>query len=268
MLPGHGYYLDNASSGLSSLRIPYPSSRVQGKGVVTTFHEAEPEATLVGQVTSHDENGTPLHRVLLTQQEGASADLDSMDVTVPQGIGRPGGLYAFVESQPLLTDTRPSGTRGQLYELALTARRTPMRLTFEAMDRPIQILEANALLPRTLDPYTQYTTDLMHEWAGYVIEGEVDLIERLGEGASTNVIVYPNPTRGYLQARIVHAEGGPLRVVLYDLQGRARLTLLEATAPEQFVTTLRKDINLPAGTYFIRLEANGVTHVKPITVVR
>jgi hypothetical protein len=143
-----------------------------------------------------------------------------------------------------------------------------MRLTFEAMDRPIQILEANELLPRTLDPYTQYTTDLVHEWTGYVIEGEVDLIERLGEGVSTNVIVYPNPTSGYLQARIVHAEGGPLRVVVYDLQGRERLTLLETTAPEQFVTTLRKDIDLPAGTYFIRLEANGTSHVKPITVVR
>jgi hypothetical protein len=79
----------------------------------------------------------------------------------------------------------------------------------------------------------------------------------------------PNPVRNQLSFQVGVQESQTVRVVLYDLLGRAVATLHEGTLPGGEERTLRATLpTLPSGKYFLRLEGAGSTVVQPVTVVR
>ena len=66
--------------------------------------------------------------------------------------------------------------------------------------------------------------------------------------------VYPNPSRSEATVRFDLAEPGSVRAALYDVLGREIAVLAEGDRPAG-THTLRWDDVLPAGMYFIRIEA-------------
>jgi serine protease AprX len=72
----------------------------------------------------------------------------------------------------------------------------------------------------------------------------------------------PNPFRTSATITYRLAAPGHARLGVYDVLGRRVRTLVDGSqsAGEHRVTLQRED--LPAGTYFYRLEANGETHGK------
>lgn len=79
----------------------------------------------------------------------------------------------------------------------------------------------------------------------------------------------PNPVRNQLSFQVGVQESQTVRVVLYDLLGRAVATLHEGTLPGGEERTLRAELpTLPSGKYFLRLEGETGQAVQPVTVVR
>ena len=79
---------------------------------------------------------------------------------------------------------------------------------------------------------------------------------------------YPNPFAYATALHIDLAEPGPIRLVVYDLQGRTVAVLADRTLPAGRFTVHWNAGALPSGTYLIRLEANGFTQTHPAVVVR
>ncbi len=79
---------------------------------------------------------------------------------------------------------------------------------------------------------------------------------------------YPNPFARSTTLGFALAEGGPVRLVVYDLLGRevARLADRPMAAGEHTVTL--DGARLPAGSYVVRLEAEGRVETQRVTLVR
>ena len=78
---------------------------------------------------------------------------------------------------------------------------------------------------------------------------------------------YPNPTRGAATLRFTLAEAGPASVRVYDAVGRLVATLADgewAAGPHEASVAA----GLPAGVYFVRLQAEASAHTQKLVVVR
>ncbi len=79
----------------------------------------------------------------------------------------------------------------------------------------------------------------------------------------------PNPVRNQMTYRVGVQKSQTVRVVLYDLLGRAVATLHEGMLPGGEERVLRATLpTLPSGKYFLRLEGETGQAVQPVTVVR
>jgi hypothetical protein len=83
---------------------------------------------------------------------------------------------------------------------------------------------------------------------------------------------YPNPFNPSTQIRFVLSVSGKTRLAIYDILGRRIRTLIDGVRPagEQQVTwDGRDDAGLAAasGVYFYRLEANGLTQTRKLTLL-
>ncbi|NBC85304.1 MAG: T9SS type A sorting domain-containing protein [Bacteroidetes bacterium] len=96
------------------------------------------------------------------------------------------------------------------------------------------------------------------------VTAHVDLTEAIALSAPS-----PNPVRNQLSVRVGVQESQTVRVVLYDLLGRAVATLHQGTLPGGEERTLRAKLPaLPSGKYFLRLEGESGQATRPLTVVR
>jgi len=98
-------------------------------------------------------------------------------------------------------------------------------------------------------------------------------VEEAAPVAMRLVSLWPNPFREAAHMRFQVAVPGRVRLVVYDLLGRSVRTLLEgplAPGTHEVVWDGRSDTGvwLPAGLYLLRLEANGQTQTRTITIVR
>jgi hypothetical protein len=92
---------------------------------------------------------------------------------------------------------------------------------------------------------------------------------RLGAPSETTLHApFPNPTQGSATLRYETPEATDLEIAVYDVLGRRVRTLadgpVEAGRHEQTVSVS----DLPAGTYFVRLQAEGQTRTQKLTVFR
>jgi len=80
---------------------------------------------------------------------------------------------------------------------------------------------------------------------------------------------FPNPVRDQLSVRVGVQESQTVRVVLYDVLGRAVATLHSGSLPGGEERTLRATLpTLPSGKYFLRLEGESGQVTRPLTVLR
>ncbi|WP_243664484.1 FlgD immunoglobulin-like domain containing protein [Rhodothermus marinus] len=98
-------------------------------------------------------------------------------------------------------------------------------------------------------------------------------VEEAAPVAVRLVSLWPNPFREAAHMRFQVAVPGRVRLVVYDLLGRSVRTLLEgplAPGMHEVVWDGRSDagVRLPAGLYLLRLEADGQTQTRTITIVR
>jgi hypothetical protein len=85
--------------------------------------------------------------------------------------------------------------------------------------------------------------------------------------STTLVEAYPNPFRTSTTVRFELPEAGPVRAVLYDVLGR-EVEVLAAGYYGSGEHMLEVDGRaLPAGAYFLRLEADGVVQTLQIARV-
>ena len=85
--------------------------------------------------------------------------------------------------------------------------------------------------------------------------------------------VIPNPTRGAALVQYALAKRGPVRVAIYDVDGRLIRTLAqgEQEAGRYQVTWDGSDARgaaLKSGMFFVRFEAAGVHRTRPVSVIR
>jgi hypothetical protein len=93
------------------------------------------------------------------------------------------------------------------------------------------------------------------------------------EGAAPGVAVrldsvYPNPVRDAGVVSFVLQAGSPVVLALYDILGRRVLTLADATFPAGEHDVRLDAGGLPSGLYVVRLESDGGTLARRLTVVR
>jgi CSLREA domain-containing protein len=96
------------------------------------------------------------------------------------------------------------------------------------------------------------------------VTARVDLTEAIALSAPS-----PNPVRNQLSVRVGVQASQTVRVVLYDLLGRAVATLHHGSLPGGEERVLRATLpTLPSGKYFLRLEGETGQAVQPVTLVR
>lgn len=79
----------------------------------------------------------------------------------------------------------------------------------------------------------------------------------------------PNPVWGEATVRFGAKEAQNIEVAMYDVLGRRMKTLFQGSPPTGQMQRVRlRAVDLPAGTYFLRLEAGGQTRTRRITVLR
>jgi hypothetical protein len=84
---------------------------------------------------------------------------------------------------------------------------------------------------------------------------------------------YPNPFNPITQIRFVLPSSGKARLAIYDILGRRVRTLVDGPRPagEQQVTWDGRDdagASVASGIYFYRLDANGLTQARKLTLLR
>jgi hypothetical protein len=78
----------------------------------------------------------------------------------------------------------------------------------------------------------------------------------------------PNPTRSEAVLRVGLPTAGSVRIVVYDVQGRQVVRVLDGVRPAGW-ETVRWDVGaLAAGVYLVRVEAGGESRTQTVTVVR
>ncbi|MEM1054348.1 MAG: cytochrome c peroxidase [Bacteroidota bacterium] len=86
-------------------------------------------------------------------------------------------------------------------------------------------------------------------------------------GSAELSLAGPNPVRGRTAFRVTLAVPGPVRLAVYDGQGRLVATLLDGTEAGEVVAEWDAS-GLAAGLYLVRLEAAGTAVVRPVSVLR
>ncbi len=79
----------------------------------------------------------------------------------------------------------------------------------------------------------------------------------------------PNPTVGSAKITLWVADTEPVRMVLYDAQGRRQSVLFEGTVASRHTHTVRADAReLPSGVYFCYVEAASFRATRRLVIVR
>jgi hypothetical protein len=82
----------------------------------------------------------------------------------------------------------------------------------------------------------------------------------------------PNPVRAGATLRFGVQNPGTATVVLYNVLGQRIATLYEGTPPSEEMQTIRLDsqtlAGVSSGMYFVRLEANGASTTRRVTIAR
>jgi hypothetical protein len=102
-----------------------------------------------------------------------------------------------------------------------------------------------------------------------VIAGEATSADRPLEAPPGQFSIgplYPNPFGLRATLPVQLAESSPVRVTLFDLQGRAVRVLMDRQMPAGRHELVVSGIDLPPGVYVIRLEANGYSGVESMVV--
>ncbi len=79
---------------------------------------------------------------------------------------------------------------------------------------------------------------------------------------------YPNPFRAQTTIRYEVPQAGPVRIVVYDMVGRRVGTLVDGKQPAGRKEVVFDARRLASGVYFVRLQAQGQTLTRKLTVVR
>ncbi|NDC89309.1 MAG: T9SS C-terminal target domain-containing protein, partial [Bacteroidetes bacterium] len=264
---GLGYYFNNESYGLATLRIPYPFASQLGKGSNSEPHQLPPDASLIARVTTQDESGIEAHLVLLGESQAATDELDALDLELPRGIGQLSGLYSSVDRTPTITDIRKTA-ESQVFELALQSRATPRRLVIEAASAGLRLISSDGGGTIHIAAGDSYETSLTSTWMGYVVKGDVELVSILANGADLSMAIYPNPTYGIVNVRLLSRQAGRLKVELYDVQGRRIANLFDQYVEEDHMGIIRKEMDLAPGVYFVRMSQGANSSTAPLTVSR
>jgi immune inhibitor A len=128
------------------------------------------------------------------------------------------------------------------------------------------------------DQETYYFTVVPIDLAGNAGEHAVVMtaeLPPLGIGEGTGAAVYPlrsrvhpNPVRGLASIRYVLPASGPVRLSIYDVSGRERMTLVEEHQEAGEHRAGWQATSLPSGVYFYRIEAGQLTETRRFTVIR
>ncbi|MEM1041321.1 MAG: T9SS type A sorting domain-containing protein [Bacteroidota bacterium] len=79
---------------------------------------------------------------------------------------------------------------------------------------------------------------------------------------------YPNPTAGAATVAFGLAERAAVRLVVFDVLGRAVAVLAEGVCEAGPHAAAFDGSGLAAGTYLVRLEAGGVVETQALTLTR
>jgi photosystem II stability/assembly factor-like uncharacterized protein len=102
---------------------------------------------------------------------------------------------------------------------------------------------------------------------GWAVSGWGEAASDLPEATALHA-AYPNPAAGVVTLRYDVAEGGPVRLAVYDALGRAVVVLADgAMEPGRYAAVLDGDA-LPAGVYLVRMEAGAFVQTHRVTLVR
>ncbi len=79
---------------------------------------------------------------------------------------------------------------------------------------------------------------------------------------------YPNPTRGPVVLQVGVPQAGPVRVTVYDVQGREVAVVLDGPRPPGWQPVRWSAGGLAAGVYVVRATTASATVTRTVTVVR
>ena len=100
--------------------------------------------------------------------------------------------------------------------------------------------------------------------AVFPVDAEAEPPETLG----TRLEVYPNPSRGAATVALTLSEPSEVRVVVYDVLGRAVAVLHAGPLGAGEHALAFESAGLPAGVYLVRAEGSGFSAAHRLTVVR
>ncbi|MEM0961703.1 MAG: T9SS type A sorting domain-containing protein [Bacteroidota bacterium] len=86
--------------------------------------------------------------------------------------------------------------------------------------------------------------------------------------AAPTVDVYPNPSPGMSTVRVSDVPPGRLRITVYDAVGREAAVLFDAAATAGDVVAPLDAGRLAPGIYLIRVEGNGLSETRSLTIAR
>jgi len=280
---GEAFYFLN-DQGLDSLSVPVVAS-----GKASTGREAaglERAVTMVAE-RSGDAEG----RVRVAEHPVAEAGRDSKDLVAPPSrfakrslrLRAPFGEDGRSRQSRLARDVRPTGTPGQTYTLVLRAD-TATTMTLRAASLPRSAQATAALLhPATGEPHNLRTDGGMTVTAGpegtrvKLLVGTSAYVQGEARAQVPETLTVdepaPNPFRDQTTLRYALPEKQHVRIVVYDLLGRAVRTLVDGqrdAGPHQVAWTGQAGTQqrLASGTYLLRLSAGGEQHVEKVVLVR
>ena len=281
------------AEGYPRPQMAYPG-RTTGRGVdVHGGEEGGAEGMRVETAIQRPPPAYHFDRVVVLDRWGESLGAE-LETPVPPEILGP--EYTGIEGNPLRSRTDPNGVMYMTYggfgdRGVLAVRPHPLPPSWLVVDSDAGAEAAwdGTLAPgesRTLEltfrpgarAVGEYTSSLQafDAESGEAVEVPLTLTVVPGVDAEdeatpeepSGLAVYPNPSRGAVTVSLTLAEASEVRVVVYDVLGRAVALLAEGPLKAGEHAFSFEAAGLPAGLYLVRVEGGGFAASQRVTVVR
>lgn len=176
-------------------------------------------------------------------------------------------IFAYDEGQTtMLNDSTPDPPPGYYWWGAKTTENVDLAY-FDSLYFTVEVLTDDQVGdfylqyaagdeddPVGRSPYDKGDPPVLTDPLPITITDNTGLNELLNDASLS---VYPNPSYGYINIELANFDGTPVDMMMYDLRGKQVMTGQLTNAQ-----TLLDLMNLAAGAYVIRLEAEGETITK------
>jgi len=279
---GEAFYFHN-QEGRARLKIPYSTGTTESEAA------SAQKASLL-TLTARGSEGRPS-----TVQVGTSPDardgVGTEDVVAPPSQFEALSLRvqaddgeASPRTRSLAQSVRAAGTNdeGEVYELSLRATSdAPVRLSVEnaqAAGTAVRLVNRQTGAShdlRTTSSLELTPTETETEWT--LLTGSESFVEREASQLHPESVTlwpnYPNPFREQTTIEYTLPEAGDVRLEVYDLLGRRVQVLVDGRHQEGLHRVSWNGRNgsgatAASGIYIVRLQANGTTRSRKMTLVR